>query len=347
MKLGGEFLFFKFISQNCRECNGIIDAQGGPVPANLEELFPVWNDISTWNLAALSDYEIVPASASARCRTYIDRYTYAGWLQDNWTATSRLTLNLGVRYDLSTGIFGNDIPFEPFLEAGRPNDTNNIAPRVGFAYTLTDRTVVRGGYAGRVLHRTVSEHQLTHALVAAARGCRSAQRWPAGLRGQSLQRAGADAGAGTRAPLLDEQRARLPAPQRPQRHRRSERAVAVQLPGLGRCAAAAREHDGGRGRLRLHRRAARGTTRTTSTWVTTRSRAPTCLSRSWPIGRTPSSRGWGWSGWTAAPTSMRWRPRSPSASATGGRRRRPTRWASTRRPRRSRSADSRRWCRFR
>jgi hypothetical protein len=33
----------------------------------------------------------------------------------------------------------------PFLEAGRPNDTNNIQPRVGFAYQIDDRTVLRGG----------------------------------------------------------------------------------------------------------------------------------------------------------------------------------------------------------
>ena len=39
----------------------------------------------------------------------------------------------------------NDIAVPPFLEAGRPNDTNNYQPRVGFAYQLTDRTVMRGG----------------------------------------------------------------------------------------------------------------------------------------------------------------------------------------------------------
>jgi hypothetical protein len=31
------------------------------------------------------------------------------------------------------------------VEAGRPNDTNNLQPRVGFAYKMGDRTVVRGG----------------------------------------------------------------------------------------------------------------------------------------------------------------------------------------------------------
>ena len=33
---------------------GILDAQGGPIPSNIQSLFPVWNDISTWNIAALS-----------------------------------------------------------------------------------------------------------------------------------------------------------------------------------------------------------------------------------------------------------------------------------------------------
>ena len=44
-------------------------------------------------------------------------------------------------------MFANDISCPPFQEAGRPNDTNNFQPRLGFAYQLTDRTVVRGGRA--------------------------------------------------------------------------------------------------------------------------------------------------------------------------------------------------------
>ena len=31
------------------------------------------------------------------------------------------------------------------MEAGRPQDADNIQPRLGFAYQLNDRTVVRGG----------------------------------------------------------------------------------------------------------------------------------------------------------------------------------------------------------
>src|SRR5207249_448037 len=36
--------------------------------------------------------------------------------------------------------------FPPFINAGRPQDLNNIAPRLGFNYALTDKTVIRGGY---------------------------------------------------------------------------------------------------------------------------------------------------------------------------------------------------------
>ena len=42
-------------------------------------------------------------------------------------------------------MFANDVSLPPFQEAGRPDDKNNFQPRLGFAYRLTDRTVVRGG----------------------------------------------------------------------------------------------------------------------------------------------------------------------------------------------------------
>lgn len=58
----------------------------------------------------------------------------AGYLQDKYRITPSLTLNLGLRYDL-------ELQPSPVHR-----DTNNIAPRLGFAYSPTGGTVVRGGY---------------------------------------------------------------------------------------------------------------------------------------------------------------------------------------------------------
>jgi hypothetical protein len=41
---------------------------------------------------------------------------------------------------------GEKIQLLPWLSGDRPSDLNNFAPRLGFAYRLADRTVLRGGY---------------------------------------------------------------------------------------------------------------------------------------------------------------------------------------------------------
>src|SRR5262247_3911262 len=54
VKVGGEYLRFHNRFIWCLRCNGVIDATAAPVPANIESLFPVWNDASTWNTAPLA-----------------------------------------------------------------------------------------------------------------------------------------------------------------------------------------------------------------------------------------------------------------------------------------------------
>ena len=146
VKLGGEYLYAINAGFGCLYCMGRIDAQGGPVPANLEALLPVWNDVSTWNLAALSSITRRYTFGAGQFRNSLNEYNSAGWVQDDWAITSRLTLNLGLRYDVALNVWANEVVLPPIIDAPRPNDTNNFQPRLGFAYTLTDRTVLRGGY---------------------------------------------------------------------------------------------------------------------------------------------------------------------------------------------------------
>ena len=70
---------------------------------------------------------------------------YAAFFQDDWTVHPRLTLNLGMRYDLEIGSLGHDQ--NGLVTTERENDINNFQPRVGFAWDLTGagKTVVRGG----------------------------------------------------------------------------------------------------------------------------------------------------------------------------------------------------------
>lgn len=98
----------------------------------------------------------------------IQQRVYDGYIQDDWKATSKLTLNIGLRYELPT----------PFVEeydrqsnfvldvgpcylqivtvkdsgpcgVGRAlvrTDYNNLAPRLGLAYQAAAKTVVRAGF---------------------------------------------------------------------------------------------------------------------------------------------------------------------------------------------------------
>jgi len=146
VKLGGEYLYTVTDVYFCNSCQGLIDAQGGPIPANLESLFPVAMDVTTWNLAPLSPIVRSYRRGVGNFDTHNPRHVSAFWVQDDWAITRRLTLNLGLRYDLGIGYWGNRYAVLPFLEANRPDDKNNIAPRLGFAFSLTDRTVLRGGF---------------------------------------------------------------------------------------------------------------------------------------------------------------------------------------------------------
>jgi hypothetical protein len=76
--------------------------------------------------------------------------------QDRWKLNNSLTINLGVRYDLEILPTPNQQnPLFTDDPDGYPMDTNNISPRVGFAWSMDDegRSALRGG-AGVFYQRT-------------------------------------------------------------------------------------------------------------------------------------------------------------------------------------------------
>jgi hypothetical protein len=148
VKAGFEFVRHFEDSENCAFCGGTITARGGPIPANIASFFPDPFKADTWNLAGLSAIPGLVQSYQLGIGKFPNQYgqpKYASWYQDDWRLTNKLTVNLGVRYDVSFNSWANKVAVEPFYRAGRPSDTNNIQPRLGFAYQLNDKTVIRGG----------------------------------------------------------------------------------------------------------------------------------------------------------------------------------------------------------
>jgi hypothetical protein len=82
-----------------------------------------------------------------------DNTHFAAFVQDDWSVSDRLQLNLGLRYEIDTEVNNQSRVDElnpivlPFVTGERKRDTNNFSPRIGFAWTPTaDGLVVRGGY---------------------------------------------------------------------------------------------------------------------------------------------------------------------------------------------------------
>ncbi len=135
----------------------------------------------------------------------VQSFYWAAYIQDDWRITPKLTLNLGLRWDIDTPRterFDRMNYFDPFAPSplasvfpgltgglvfvgrdGRPRhdspyDTNNLAPRLGLAYQLTPKTVFRAGYA----HLYGISHQAAHGTFG-TQGFRRDHPWVTSLDG--------------------------------------------------------------------------------------------------------------------------------------------------------------------
>ena len=138
-----------------------------------------WDPASGNSIASLLLGNPTSGSDTINVKTFWSQHYWAPFLQDDWKVTHKLTLNLGIRYDLMPGEternnYGNyafnttavnpinsavTVPgFSQILggvtylgvngnpRAAYPLAKAGIQPRVGFAYALNEKTVLRGGF---------------------------------------------------------------------------------------------------------------------------------------------------------------------------------------------------------
>ena len=106
------------------------------------------------------------SNVSRNNSVYVPHYQLwetSAFLQDDWHVARDLTLNLGLRYDVFTPFTEQNNHISNFdttagtivqagvngvsRTAGIATDYSNVSPRVGFAYSVSPRTVIRGGFA--------------------------------------------------------------------------------------------------------------------------------------------------------------------------------------------------------
>lgn len=167
--------FFSFSADGSYACPGGVDACGGDPMASF--LMGQLTQACVSDDGCGSYYEI-------QSRPAMTNYQYGFFGQDNWKVNQKLTLNLGLRYDVTlprTDRYNRQNSFDPNVASplnggsltynnpvtGQPvdvqlhggevfasssqrtnyvTDWHDIQPRLGFAYQFAPKMVVRGGY---------------------------------------------------------------------------------------------------------------------------------------------------------------------------------------------------------
>lgn len=164
LKVGADFRLIRFNAQQTADTSTQFNFQPsftqGPNPSTASATAGL--GFATF-LLGIPGGSVTPAPALAMQQNY-----YALFVQDDWRITSKLTLNLGLRWETEnprTDRFNQLANFDGSLQVpGFPYtgaltyvnvngqsryqvnpDRNNFAPRVGLAYQLASKTVLRGG----------------------------------------------------------------------------------------------------------------------------------------------------------------------------------------------------------
>ncbi len=130
---------------------------GGAVTAAQIASNQIFYSLADFLYGARNQYQLVNPG-------YVHHRQQAGFIyaQDDWKLSKTVTLNFGVRYELVTPFYERDnllSNYDPttnsillaksgsiYDRALVNMDTNNVAPRVGIAWSATPKTVVHGGF---------------------------------------------------------------------------------------------------------------------------------------------------------------------------------------------------------
>ncbi len=141
VKVGGEITFMETSYCACAQ-------QTGAFVFGTDQPFDA-ADPRTWPIRFSQSFNLAPLPLP-------DKY-FGMFLQDDWQLTDRLTVNLGIRWDVDLRVRDNETMEKAFQLARNQSlrgvlsenpglDLDNIDPRLGFAYSMSPRMVVRGGY---------------------------------------------------------------------------------------------------------------------------------------------------------------------------------------------------------
>jgi hypothetical protein len=120
------------------------------------------SDSTSYNLA---DFIFgLPSQINQGSDTVVNlrQYVHALYVQDDWHVTPKLTVNVGLRWEFATPLYERDnnySNFNPITDSMQKAtggslynrslvnpDYGDFGPRIGFAYSINSKTVIRGGY---------------------------------------------------------------------------------------------------------------------------------------------------------------------------------------------------------
>ncbi len=168
IKVGYEYLAVNTDVQDTNPLMGIDTYSGQfskPLPPPVEPPNPPNPPLPGNNLYNLADFMFGARSqyelANLTIAEMRQRFHFA-YIQDDFKVTSKLTLNLGLRYEFGSPYWEENnrlSNYDPvsnsiisasdgsYYDRGLVDpDYNNFGPRIGFAYNIFDKTVLRGGY---------------------------------------------------------------------------------------------------------------------------------------------------------------------------------------------------------